>query len=158
VEHLLDAAVMLLEIVVSDGPGFVRAVGLVFLEPRRIFANVNVGVDQRTTAETAGNERARPFEGPDVEHAVKARARVPEIFAEIVRRARERVRWVRFAALQQTNSQSGFGQSIGHHRAAETRTDYDCVKLVAHFLWPLSFAVPVRCCRTRRWPWRPDLL
>src|SRR5690349_11574361 len=91
VEHLLNAAVVTFELVVTNGPQFGRAVRIVFLKPVRIFAYVNVRVDKRAAAETARNKRARSFERPNVKHAVKTRARVPKVFAEIVRRARKRV-------------------------------------------------------------------
>src|SRR5215217_5071127 len=101
IHHPLDLNVMRFEVLITYGPGIVAAVGPILLEPLFVFAKVNVGVDQRPATESAGNQRARSLERPDVEHAVASRTRIPKVFTQLVGGARERVWRICLAALQQ---------------------------------------------------------
>ena len=98
VEHLLDAVVVRLEVVARDGPVLEAAVGQVlFDEPALVLADEHVGVNQRPAAQSAADQRLDALERPQVEHAVQAGARVPEIALRPIGRARKRVRRERLA-------------------------------------------------------------
>src|SRR5205823_11536153 len=125
-EHLLGRIVVRLELGPRDWPRdrLARTLGD---EPLLIFAQQNVGVDERAATESAGDQSFHPAERPDVEHAVKALVRIPEILLQAVWRAGKRIRRVRLSALEHADAHPGFGQPIRHHGAAESRADDDGV-------------------------------
>src|SRR5919198_5073918 len=139
VHHVLDPLVMVFEVVVCDRPGFVTAACTVLFEPLRVFPNENVGVDERTTTQAAGDDCSRPLERPDIEHPIETLTRAPKVSPHIIRRAWKGIGWVRLATLQQADPPSRFCQSVRHHRPAEARANDDRVKMfVVHGAVPFS--------------------
>src|SRR5215203_387048 len=134
VHHLLDCVVMRVEVCARPRPFSVAAIRYVFLKPLFVLANENVRVDERTSTEAAGNECPRPFERPDVVHPVHALTGVPEVPAQIVRGARERIRRVRLPSLEETDPEARLREPIRHYRPAESGTDDDRIEVrFAHF-------------------------
>ena len=124
-EHLLDPVVVLVELGAGHRPGLVAALGpLVVGKPALILAEHYVRVNQRSAAQAAGHHRLHVPERPDVEQALQARARVPEVAGHLAGAPRERARRVPLAPFEHAHRAPRLGQPAGDDRAAESRPDH----------------------------------
>ena len=135
VHHPLDALVVRVEVCARDRPVLVAVLpaavaGLLAHEPLLVLAQQHVRVDQRAAAEAARGDRVDVVEAPHVEHAVQARARVPELRLHAQRRAREGVRRKRLAALEQADAVAGLSQAVGGDGSPEAGSDDERVEVL----------------------------
>src|SRR5437016_1140557 len=93
-----------LELGPAHGPVLVAAARQVANEPPLILADEHVGVDERTAAQPGGHEAFDAPEVPQLEQALAAFARVPEVCPHVPGRAGERSRWVPLASLEEQNA------------------------------------------------------
>ena len=131
-EHPLDLVIVRVEVGPGDRPGFVSAPRqrIILDEPVLVLAHQHVRVDQGAAAQPAGHHRIAVGEPPDVEHPVTSPGRIPERPAHLRGRAREAVRRVRPAALEQDHRQARLGQPVRGHRTAEPGPDHHRVGLL----------------------------
>ena len=131
-EHPLDLVIVRVEVGPGDRPRFVPAPRqrLILDEPALVLAHQHVRVDQGAAAQPAGHHRIAVGEPPDVEHPVTTPGRIPERPAHLRGRAREAVRRVRCAALEQDHRQARLGQPVRGHRTAEPGPDHHRVGLL----------------------------
>jgi hypothetical protein len=122
--YRLDRLVMGLEVGVGDRPALV----LVVDERGFVLAQRDVGVDERAAAQAARDDRAEAGEAPHVPQPVEAVARPPErVAADLARRARERARGIRPAALEQQHVATPLREPARRDRSTEAGADDDRV-------------------------------
>jgi len=131
-EHRLDGVVVRIEVLPPDRPVLVAAAGqgLVVHEPALVLPQQDVGVDERAAAEPRRDDRLQLPEGPDVEQAVQAVLRLPEVPAHLVRGAGEAARGVRLAPLEDDDGAAALGEPVRRHRPPEAGADDDDVHVV----------------------------
>ena len=131
-EHLLDPVVVRVEVGAAQRPALVAAARhrRLLHEPLLVLAQQDVRVDQRAAAETAGHHALEAAERPDVEQALHALARVPEVAAHRARGAGEAARRVGLAALQQDDGAARLRQPVRSHRTAEPGPDDHRVRVL----------------------------
>ena len=137
-EHALDLVVVRLEIGVGDRPVLVPAarLGRSLGEPALVLAQQDVGVDQRSAAEAAGDHRLDVAERPDVEEPVRTLARVPHVGRQLSGATGERPRRIGLAPLQQAHAPAALGQPVGADRTAEAGTHDDGVEMGIRHVGP----------------------
>jgi hypothetical protein len=143
--HGLGRLVVRLKVGVAHRPRPGRLVGRVIDEPRRIFAEHDVGVDERAAAETAAHHGLDAAERPDVEHPVPARRWRPQVGGHPARAARERAGRVAPAAFEHEHGPSRLCQPAGRRRRAEARADHHHVEVLFHET-PLPSGCPQPRC------------